>query len=50
MDSERMAAAIAFELNKDCWKAVDIGGGEIEFTNEDGEKFILLVERKDEVE
>jgi hypothetical protein len=48
MDEDDMASALAFELNKDCWKA-EATGNLIKFTNEDGETFTLTVE-KDEPE
>lgn len=44
MDENMMASAIAFELNRDCWKA-EASFDEIEFTNEDGERFRLTVEK-----
>ena len=44
MDFMEMAEAIAFALNVDCWKAV-ADCGEINFTNEDGEQFIISVEK-----
>jgi hypothetical protein len=43
MDAEEMAGAIAYELNKDGWKAVQDGDA-IEFTNENGEAFRITVE------
>lgn len=47
MDIDEMAAALAYELNKDCWKAEFGGVGEVFFTNEDGEKFVLAVSKVD---
>ncbi len=44
-----MAAAIAFALNRDSWKA-KAELGDIEFENEDGEKFRLIVERVEDDE
>lgn len=49
MDEDAMAAAIAFELNKGCWKA-ESSFEEIDFTNEDGEKFRLTVEKVEDDE
>jgi hypothetical protein len=45
MDEIEMAEALAFALNEpECWKAT-ANWGDIEFTNEDGEKFRLTVEK-----
>lgn len=46
MDEEGMTMAIAFALEEwgdGDWKAVGLDLGEIEFTNESGEKFRLTV-------
>ncbi len=43
MDEGAMAEAIAFELNKEPWQALGLDIGEIQFINEDGEKFVLTV-------
>lgn len=45
MDEGEMACAIAYELDRDPWKAEGLDIGEIEFINEDGEKFRLTVEK-----
>ena len=50
MDAWNAAAAIAYELNKGQWKAEHDGMDEIVFTNEDGERFKLIVESIDEDE
>jgi hypothetical protein len=47
MDDGEMAEAITFELNKGPWKALGLGLGEILFTNEDGERFLLTVTKVD---
>lgn len=47
MDADNMADALVFFLNKEPWKAIFLGLGEIKFTNEDGEEFRLTVEEWD---
>ena len=47
MDAIEMAQAIAYALNKDCWTAEGDYLAVVNFTNEDGEKFILTVEAVD---
>ena len=47
MDEGFMAEVIAEELNKAPWQAVGLDIGEINFTNEDGEKFLLVVTKVD---
>ena len=46
MDEWEMAAAIAFELNKDTWTA-DAFLNEIDFANEHGERFTITVEKQE---
>lgn len=43
MDEGDMAIVLAEELNKEPWTAVGLALGEVWFTNEDGEKFVLTV-------
>lgn len=47
MDNDSMTAALAFELNKDGWKATAYWN-EIDFINENDEKFKLTVEKIEE--
>lgn len=50
MDEGFIAEVIAEELNKAPWKAVGLDIGEINFTNEDGEKFLLVITKVDAFE
>lgn len=43
-----MADALAWHLNKDGWKAACTGFNEIDFTNEDGERFLITVTKFEE--
>ena len=47
MDEGFMAEVIAEELNKAPWQAVGLDIGEINFINENGEKFVLVVTKVD---
>jgi len=47
MDEGEMALAIAHELDRGAWTALGLDIGEIFFTNEDGEKFLITVEKVD---
>ena len=47
MDADDMADALTWHLNKDSWKAIFLGLGEIKFTNENGEEYRLTVEEWD---
>ena len=44
MDADDMADGVVLALNKDSWKAIFLGLGEIKFTNEDGEEYRLTVQ------
>ena len=47
MDDDDMAHALCFELNKEPWKAEMYIGNQFYLTNEDGEKFLVTVEKED---
>lgn len=50
MDEFDMADAIAFALNADSWTAEYAGLNEVNFTNEDGDKYVIRVEKVEEFE
>lgn len=51
MDADAMADALAWFLNnEDQWTAEFTGLGEIEFTNEDGERFLITVTKREDDE
>lgn len=47
MDEGFMAEVIGDALNDAPWKAIGLDIGEVHFTNENGEKFLLVVTKVD---